>query len=155
MAGPKLVILVDDREKTPWDFTPMGVEVEVTRLDVGDYSVRWGDMDFRDVFAIERKSLDDLARSVGTDRARFEAEIQRAQDLAHFKVYVEGWPHDVEAGNYYSRIHPNSIFGTIRAWETYKYPQLEFEFAGDRYTAAQRALTDLDRWFLLHGSGLM
>jgi ERCC4-type nuclease len=151
-SDPEFTILVDDREKTPFEFP--GVPIETARLDVGDYTVKYGDLDFRDVFAVERKSLDDLTRSVGVDRKRFEAEIQRARSLSNFSVVIEAWEHECEMGRYYSRIHPNAVFGTLDKWSTYKYPYMEYEWAGDPYNAAQRTLYLLDRWFLIHATDL-
>jgi ERCC4-type nuclease len=148
-----LVVLVDTREQRPFEFP--GVETERATLTTGDYSLRYGDVDFRDVFAVERKSLDDLTRSVGTDRSRFEAEVQRASELAGFIIIIEAWQHECEARNYYSRIHPNQVFGTLSKWSQYKYPHMEYEWAGDPHNAAQRALYWLDRQFIIHGTDLV
>lgn len=149
-----MIILIDDREKQPWKFP--GVDTEFTRLETGDYTVKG----FEDRFAVERKSLDDLASSVGTERNRFEAEIQRAQDFDEFAVIVEASRADVEAGSYYSKIHPNAVLGTTEKWP-WKFDRLEFVWAGEnddgekvrdmaaaRDHAPQEALRLLDRWYL-------
>jgi len=134
-------IVVDDREKMPYEFPAM--ETEPARLDVGDYSVEG----FEDVFAVERKSLDDLARSVGTDRGRFEAEIERAQTLDNFAVVIEADVEDAYKGRYYSKIHPNAVVGTVKKWP-WKWGTLDFEWCGDRDGAKQETLRLLDRWYL-------
>lgn len=147
-------ILVDDREKKPYSFP--GMEVEQARLNVGDYTIKG----FEDVFAVERKSLNDLTRSVGTDRTRFEDEIKRAQDLDNFTVVIESSVSDVYARRYYSKIHPNAVFGTVKKWP-WKYGTLEFVWAGEtpegeptipmgqcREAAKQETLRLLDRWYL-------
>ena len=82
-----MIILVDEREKKPYNFPAM--ETETALLNYGDYAVKGlgyydvnpntGKEEFYPEFAVERKSLDDLARSVGTDRNRFEAEIDRGE----------------------------------------------------------------------------
>jgi ERCC4-type nuclease len=151
--GAEFTILVDDREKTPFEFP--GVPTKTARLDVGDYSVCYGEEDYRDVFAIERKTLDDLTRSVGTDRDRFEAEIQRAASLSGFVVMISAHEYDCEMGNYYSQIHPNAVLGTLDTWSTSKYPYMDVEWAGSRSRAAQLTLYKLDRWFLTHNTGLI
>lgn len=144
-------IVIDDREKKPYQFT--GVETIERRLDVGDYTYDG----FADTFAVERKTLDDLATSVGSGRDRFEDEIKRAQSLSEFVVLIEAPSGDVYryAGdgycpNYYSNIYPNSVIGTVEKWPV-KYSTLDFEWAGNRKDAEQRALSLLDKWYLTYG----
>ena len=103
-------IVVDTRERKPYEFP--GIETVEKKLDVGDYSVEG----FEDVFAVERKSLNDFTRSVGTDRERFEREIVRGQSLNEFAVVIEADRADAEAGDYYSGIHPNAVLGTVHQW---------------------------------------
>jgi len=142
-----MIILVDDREQKPWHFP--GVETETAHLTTGDYTVKG----WEDYFAVERKSLDDLATSVGTNRNRFEAEVQRAQEFNHFAVVIEAKKSQAEAGDYYSNIHPNALTGTTEKWQ-YKYGKLDFIWAGNREDAAQECLRLLDRWYLLAASDL-
>lgn len=140
-------IIRDDREKTPWVFP--GVDVKEARLQTGDYTVEG----FEDRFAVERKSLNDLATSVGSDRNRFESEIRRAQEMDNFAVVIEGTPDDVRHHRYYSKIHPNAVLGTVKKWP-WKYGTLKFVWAGDDDRAAQECLRLLDRWYLLAASDL-
>ena len=153
-------VVRDQREKTPWNLP--GVEVEETHLETGDYTVEG----FEDRFAVERKSLNDLATSVGSERSRFEAEIRRAQTMDEFVVLVEGSRADVEDHQYYSQIHPNAVLGTTEKWP-FKYGTLEFVWAGEnedgervrteseaRDHAAQECLRLLDRWYLKAASDL-
>lgn len=142
-----MIILIDDREKTPWEFP--GVDTKQARLETGDYTVEG----FEDRFAVERKSVNDLATSVGSDRNRFEAEIKRAQSMDNFAVVIEGTPHDVRNGAYYSKIHPNAVLGTTEKWP-WRYNNLEFVWAGDRDRAPQECLRLLDRWYLISASDL-
>lgn len=107
-----LRIIIDSREQTPWTFDRFPVETVSRKLDTGDYTIEG----FEDVFVIERKSIDDLTRSLGVDRTRFLNEIKRSQDLAEFAVYVESPYSDIEAGNYYSRIPPKSVTATFTSW---------------------------------------
>lgn len=71
-------LVIDTREKDPFDFPGIDDTKRAT-LTVGDYTHEG----FEHTYAVERKSLDDLARSVGTDRTRFENEIRRAHGQAH------------------------------------------------------------------------
>lgn len=142
-----MIILIDQREKLPLKFP--GCETEEAYLETGDYTVKG----FEDRFAVERKSINDLATSVGSDRNRFEAEIRRAQEFDEFSVVIEGSPDEVRAGNYYSNIHPNAVLGTVKKWP-WKYDRLDFVWAGDRERAAQETLRLLDRWYLKAASDL-
>lgn len=142
-----MIILIDDREKTPWEFP--GVETETARLETGDYTVKG----YEDRFAVERKSLNDLATSVGSGRERFEAEINRAQDMDEFAVVIEGTQQEAKNGDYYCNIHPNSLLGTTEKWPL-KYGILQFEWCGTPNAASQEALRLLDRWYLKEASDL-
>ena len=62
--------LVDSREQTPLDLSPLAVEVAT--LPTGDYSVRG----LEHIVVIERKSLPDLLAVIGRDRRRFDREVQ-------------------------------------------------------------------------------
>lgn len=142
-------IIVDNREGKPYEFPTIDSLVE-TRLETGDYS-RQG---FEDVFAVERKTLDDLATSLGTDRERFEAEVKRAQDLEEFVVVIEAAADEVysyadrsNCPSYYSDIHPNSVIATVEQWPE-KYGTLSFEWCGDRDAAMEQTLYYLDKWYM-------
>jgi hypothetical protein len=161
-------ILVDYRENKPYTFP--GIEsVERTELNVGDYTLKG----FEDTFAVERKTFDDLATSVGSDRLRFENEIRRANGFANqneagnplpgtkpekaldeFIVIIEASRDDLYrykdkdyCPHYYSRIHPNSVIGTVESWPQ-KYDTLEFVWAGNREQAMEQTLAQLDEWYL-------
>lgn len=171
----ELALVIDNREKKPYSFP--GVEkVKVTTLNVGDYTYAG----FEDTFAVERKSLDDLATSVGADRLRFENEIRRANGFAErneagnplpgtkpdapleeFVVVIEapkGAVYDYRnvnhCPNYYSKIYPSSICGTVEKWPE-KYDVLDFVWAGGREDARQETLRLLDEWYLKYGVGLI
>ncbi|TQQ81887.1 ERCC4 domain-containing protein [Halonotius roseus] len=133
-------VVFDQREKREWDLP--GVDQTAVHLETGDYTIEG----YEDRFAVERKSINDLATSVGSNRDRFEAEIQRAQSMDEFVVIIEGSRHDVENHRYYSNIHPNAVLGTTDKWPL-KYSQLDFIWAGDREQAAQECLRLLDRWY--------
>lgn len=157
-------LVVDSREKKPYKFAGIN---DVVRKDisVGDYTHKG----YEGVYAVERKSLDDLARSLGTDRDRFRAEIERATSLSEFAVVIEadqGTLHryanriynpngtdDLQQndGPYFSAMHPNAILGTLRDWSN-KYNPLEVKWEGNRQDAKQETLRLLDRWYLLHGT---
>lgn len=144
-------LVVDSRERKPYEFDGYNQVLEKT-LETGDYTLDG----FEDVFAVERKTLDDLAKSLGADRDRFENEIRRAQAFHEFAVVIEAPREHVYAfagtGNsphYYSGIYPNSIIGTVEQWPQ-KYSPLEFYWCGDRDGGEQKTLELLSKWYTIH-----
>ena len=65
------VLLVDTREQRPLQFSHL--PAESATLYTGDYSVRG----LEEIFAVERKSLADLAGSLTRERDRFMREMHR------------------------------------------------------------------------------
>lgn len=171
MIGDRRIV-IDTREKKPYEF-PAQPTVR-KELSVGDYTLEG----YEGTFSVERKSLDDLATSLGSDRLRFENEIRRANGYANrnsddnplpgtkpdnplkeFVVVIEADRPDVAeytnakyCPNYYSKIHPASVIGTVREWPL-KYDSLRFEWCGDREGARQETLRLLDKWFIKHELG--
>lgn len=147
----EFVILQDYREKLPFDFSHIpGVRVEETSIETGDYTTPG----LEGIAAVERKSLNDLATSLGSDRKRFEAEVIRAtNDLMYFVVVVEEPRHlvqkYVDAGakacpHYYSRVYPKTITSTVDSWPT-KY-NVEFQWYPDVEYATLATYGYLQSW---------
>lgn len=134
------VVVCDTREKIPYEFST-DVEVVSEKLDTGDYTIQG----FEDVFAVERKSLPDLLKSITWERERFKAEIVRADALLGFVVVVECPVRDILNWNYKRDVHPNAVMGTVNNWE--KYHNVEFEWAGSRAEGEQETLDILTRWY--------
>jgi DNA excision repair protein ERCC-4 len=116
----QLVGIIDTREQTP-----VQLEFPSTRgtLSTGDYSIQG----LEHVIAIERKSLSDLLGCIGTERERFERELQRMLAYPTRAVVVESEWDIIEAGEWSSRVTPASAIGSILAWMTMGIP---FIFAG-------------------------
>lgn len=166
-------LIVDSREQKPYRFPGIS-DVEQAQLPVGDYTYEG----YEDTFAVERKSLNDLATSLGADRLRFENEIRRANGYANqnedgnplpgtkpdkpleqFVVVIEAHPDQVyeyagtkKCPNYYSNIYPNSVIGTVEKWPS-KYNTLDFTWCGSRRGAKDETLALLDQWYLKHQTG--
>ena len=121
-----LKLIVDSREKKPYDFTKYGATVERATLPVADYSLPG----FQDRVGVERKSLGDLIACLSRERERFERELAklRCYDLA--AVVVECAIDDVRRGSYRSEMQPNAILQSIFAFQIrWKVP---FIWAGSR-----------------------
>lgn len=105
--GP--VVVIDTREPIfqRYDFTAFGLPlVTEKKLETGDYSIEG----LEEIVAVERKTLDDLAKSITLDR--FWAELLRAKENhSRFCVIVEGTIAQVRAGLYASAVKPAAILG--------------------------------------------
>lgn len=139
-SGPGMEIVIDTRERRPYEFPERPTRRAC--LETGDYSVTG----FEDSVAIERKTLHDLAVSVGTHRERFEAELRRAQTLERFAVVVEGTRARAARGDFYGRLHPNALLGSCDAWELDIYETLLFVWADGRQRARTKTVNLLARW---------
>ncbi len=74
------------------------------------------DSRFGNVIAVERKSLSDLLSCVGTERERFEREVQRLLAYPCRALVVEStWP-ELEAGEWRSQIKPTAVIGSLLGW---------------------------------------
>lgn len=124
-------IIVDTREQLPLPL-PAGI-VERGTLHTGDYSLAGHE----DAFSVERKSLEDLVRSLTHERGRFERELERLADFRFRRVLVEAPYKSILVERFpFSLASPSSIRGSVAAFEQrYGIP---FVFATDRGEAAAR-----------------
>jgi ERCC4-type nuclease len=77
----------------------------------------------RDSFAVERKSIDDLANCcLSSSRERFEHELHRLRGFRFKRLLVVGSREDIAAGHYHSRIAPKAVLATLGAFETRYVP---------------------------------
>lgn len=155
MTSEQFTIIIDTREQLPYDFP--GESTSHETMQTGDYTVKG----FEDTFAVERKSLDDLVGTISSGRARFLKEIERAQAFERFVVVIEADYSDVDdyrdkknCPNYYSRMHPNSVLGTVEKWPL-KFDKLDFVWAGDRTGAKALTLDLLRKWAVEYGDDRM
>lgn len=138
MTDSEFTIVRDSREKKPYSFD--GYDVVTKKLDTGDYTIEG----YEDVFAVERKSLPDLLKSITWDRDRFKNEIVRADELLGFVVVIEADVQTVLNWNYDRKVHPNSVIGTIENWSSYH--NVDFEWCGDRRNGESKTVENLERW---------
>ncbi len=140
LRAEAVVAIVDSREQTPLDLSPL--RSEAGTLTTGDYSIKG----LVDVVAVERKSLSDLLACVGTERERFEREIVRLLAYPVRCLVIEAtWP-DLEQGEWRSQVTPQAAVGSVLGWIASGLPVV---MAGDHeragryvgrllYTAARR-----------------
>ena len=111
MTDFKPTIIIDSREKTPLVFNCPSVK---GCLYTGDYSF----VGAEHLFAVERKSLDDLAASCTFDRREvLERELLRLRGCRFRRLLIIGSEEDVCAHRYRSEITPKAVLGSLRSFE--------------------------------------
>ena len=134
-------IVIDTREKAP---LPLPAEVSrVATLRTGDYSLEG----YETAFAVERKSLADLVRSLTHERARFERELERLAAIPFRRVLVEAPFRCLLVERFvFSQASPVAVRGSVEAYEVrYGIP---FAFVETRADAAARLLGWARRYWL-------
>lgn len=117
-------ILVDTREKKNDHLTNFwrenNIRYKSKKLNVGDYSFELDGLTLESSIVIERKnSLDELCKNFTKDRERFRREFIRGQENKMF-VYLlieNATIEDIYNHNYRSKMHPNSLLGSLKAWQ--------------------------------------
>ena len=77
-------IIIDTKEKQPWNFTIAGFRQKSAHLDTGDYTIQGFEKSF---FLERKKSPSELCINLGKERVRFEAELERARSF-RFKYLI-------------------------------------------------------------------
>ena len=104
-------IITDNREKTPLVFNCPSVKA---CLYSGEYSFVGAEQ----LFAVDRKSLDDLAASCASSRREvFEHELLRLRGYRFRRLLITATEEDVHAHNYRSNMSPNALLGSVLTFE--------------------------------------
>lgn len=106
----QLTAIVDTREQTPLDLSPL--RVERGTLSTGDYSI----VGLEDEVSIERKSLGDLLACVGRERERFERELDRLRAYRVRCLVVESSWQEIEQGDWRSKLKPSQVSSSLLRW---------------------------------------
>ena len=109
-----MIVIVDTREQTPFDFGRFpDVVTRRDTLPTGDYSLAG----FESVVACERKEVNDLIACLQNgNRERFERELARGSALHRFCVLVEGTLEDIRNGRYRSQMKPTAALQSLFAF---------------------------------------
>jgi len=139
-------VLVDSRERHPWDLSPM--RLETATLATGDYASSCRR------YLLERKnSVDELINCMTSGRDRFERELERMQAFASAIVVVEGTYADLATGCYRSKMKKDSALSTLVAWQQ-RY-KISFQFCGTRDEAERFAQSYFHQQFRNHLTALL
>jgi hypothetical protein len=125
-----LTIVVDHRERYPWQFRRFNVERERAELACGDYAAR---LDGRYVAVAERKSVADLLRSLNDGSLRLAlAELSGCPRAA---LFVEGRLSDVAKAQPHRAAWHLNVLAALQA----EFPRVGWIFADTRQWAEDLA----------------
>jgi len=116
---PKPVVLVDTREKYPFDFNRFPnwiADVKRQALKAGDYSVEGMEA----LLVLERKTLTDLITTVIQQRERFFKLCEKMMKYQWRALMIEASYEDIKSpygDEYNTSAHPNAVSGTLDALE--------------------------------------
>lgn len=132
----KFKVIVDTREKTPWEFEESELCEGTVRngLKTGDYSIEG----FEGVLSIERKrNVAEIAGNIIEER--FDRELERLNEFPYAYLILEFTADDVLAYPYGSGLPPklynkvklsgNFIMSKLLGY-MFKYPNIKVIFAG-------------------------
>lgn len=111
LADVRPVIVIDTREQQPLAFTRL--EAIRGTLTSGDYSFAGGEQ----VFAVERKALDDLTGCCTGERERFERELHRLRGFRFARLLIVAMPEEIRRHEYTSNVTPKAVLHSLAAWE--------------------------------------
>lgn len=147
-------IIIDSREQSAFDFRqltekgkPLVVGTERKGLKTGDYSVKG----FEEMFAVERKELGDLFNCMGSDRERFERQLERLNKLQGAWVMIEGGWDRILRGHAHSKMNPKSVVGSILAYQADYFPNVHWITAPGKWVAEQLTFNILRRCVKKYG----
>ena len=117
---PKPTVLVDTREKYPFDFSTFKNWIGGERshvLKAGDYSVEG----METLLVLERKTLTDLITTLIQQRARFFKLCEKMTKYRWRALLIEASYEDIKSpydqDEYNTSAHPNAVSGTLDAVE--------------------------------------
>ncbi|HQU42549.1 MAG: hypothetical protein B7Z67_11575 [Acidiphilium sp. 21-60-14] len=153
------VVSIDDREGLPFGFANIkgdardgnkriDVATEVCRLATGDYTIRtMTGQSYADDIAIERKSHSDLFSTLGNGRERFEAELERLNEMDFAAVVVESsWHQIAYEPPERSRMNPKCVMRSILAYSQ-RFPRVHWFPMGTRAMAEVTCYRLLERFY--------
>jgi ERCC4-type nuclease len=149
---PKPVVLIDTREKTPFDFTNFPNWIagqKIQTLKVGDYSIEG----MEKLLVLERKSLSDLITTLIQQRTRFFKLCEQMTKYKWRALLIEASYEDIKSSYDadYTLAHPNAVSGTLDALEA-RFAIPAIYTSRYRQLAEERAASWLSKhftyWFL-------
>jgi DNA excision repair protein ERCC-4 len=153
-------LAIDTREQAAFDFRslradkkdgggPLIIKTKRMTLKTGDYSIEG----LEEEVSIERKELGDFLNCVGSDRERFEKQLNRLNALRFSAIVIEADWLRVLRGTPHSKLLPKTIVRSVIGWQMDYVPRIHWWFAPTRRHAEGFTYRMLDRFYRKHGTG--
>lgn len=151
-------VVVDSREQSSYDFRnlhadkkegggPLIIKTERKALKTGDYSI----VGLEDQVAIERKEMGDLFHCMGSDRKRFERQLERLNEMPFPFLVVEAGLDRIRRGHERSKLLPKTVFRSVIAYQVDYFPRIHWWFAPGKLFAEHITFRMLQRYWNSHG----
>ena len=127
LSPESVTAIIDTREQCPLNLAPL--QTEVGTLCTGDYSIKG----LEHVVRIERKGSD-LIAAVGSERERFDREVQRLLSFPVRVLVIESTWQQIEAGGWRGKITSEQAIGSLLGWQA---AGLSIHMAGDHERAGR------------------
>jgi ERCC4-type nuclease len=146
-------VIIDTREQSPFGFQNLQqqkrygggtliIRTERKALPTGDYSIRG----MEDKIAVERKEMGDFFHCCGSDRERFERQLARLNEMEFGCMMIEADWNTIMRGHRESKMDPESIRGSVIAWQMEYFPKVTWWFGGRNFCELT-TFRILDRWW--------
>lgn len=136
----RATIVIDSREKCPWEFDQSAMSTIHRALPTGDYSL----CGLENAVAIERKEINDYVSTVIHNWPRFREELRRMASMDSACIIVECTVQDIIDKKYNADVAPLSLIG--RAHGIFCDYGIPVQFAGPRPVARLFAERLLMMW---------
>ena len=138
-------IIIDSKEKQPWNFSIYGFNQEVQHLATGDYVIKG----LEDILVIERKkTTGEISLNLGKKSKQFKSEMERMQDFKYRYLICEFTSDDLAVfptnsgipKRYWRKLRMNGLFMMSRLSEWCEKYDIELIFCKDRQEAEEKAV---------------
>ena len=140
----KLRVIIDTREQRP---LPIPGAMRKA-LKTGDYSIEG----FEGEITFERKTPGELYAMCGTERRRFERELERMREFMFRAIVIEGTPGSIQTAVHRTRISYETVMKSLLSWQMMY--DVHVIYAGNRKMAARIITTMLYRYAKYRQEGI-
>ena len=117
-------MLVDNREKTPYEFP---CKTKQVKLEAGDYTVEGHE----GKIAVERKSHGDIYRCLSSDLSRFKKQIRKLAKREVALVLIDTSLQAFLLGHFYSSLRGDEAYQRLLSLMV-DFPNVHFMFVGNK-----------------------
>lgn len=149
-----VIIIIDSREKSNFNILKYLNENRIKwtceKLDYGDYSFEFDNVNYKDKCVIERKAnLDELAGNLTYGRGRFLKEFERGKEdnCKIFLMVESGSWEKIQKHAYRSGFSANAFIASLKSWEGKGLFELDFVRKVDAGKYIVEKFLEAKKWY--------